>query len=440
MKRTSNRIASLLIIAFVMGSCVETIVMDPREKDMPIVVNCLLTNSMLRDTMRTMTNPADTPIPYLGWKQSMTIRYAKGKADSDFIPVSDAKVYITYPVSSSSHYHLSDTLSFIHVGNGLWESDRPLYIERGLEYSLFIEIPGQETIRAKTTGISGGIPLKETFVRRSAKASGYHYEYSPTDTSLIVDFDPAVEKELEEHITRNPYYFLWDSESIKNGTFIDYDMYDKVKGNALWVFAEEWTSDGWKDLDYLVTNYPYADDFNVTARLFSELSVFGSQDPDDEWDIRLKEIFESGKNYYGGLRLHEGFLRIGKIEPELYFFMSAGPLWYLNLKANDYYGKYEVNGDNELPIGWAHREFILYKLHIVNADLDNYLRSIYVHNTQLNHSLTELYSTVPGIYSNIEGGLGIFACEEYRLLPFHEPRGYYLIDPVFDDDDNPFRD
>lgn len=82
MKRTSNRIASLLIIAFVMGSCVETIVMDPREKDMPIVVNCLLTNSMLRDTMRAMTNPADTPHPVPGMETVYDYKICKRESRS----------------------------------------------------------------------------------------------------------------------------------------------------------------------------------------------------------------------------------------------------------------------------------------------------------------------------------------------------------------------
>ena len=428
---------TLLMTVVSLTGCVETIVMDPHEEDLPVVVNCILTNSRMMDKISEYVDTHDYEAEwgtatYEGWTQYMTIKYVKGKSAPDFIPVTDARVYITYPLTYPPIQNLFDTLFFTHTGNGQWESVRPKFIKAGEEYSLSIEIPGRETIRAKTTGMESSIPIYMTFLEREAKATGYHWEYTPTDTILVHHEDPKVMEELEEEIMRRPYFFWWNAESALN----NYDAYEKHKEDVVWIFAEEWTTDGWKDLDYLVTDYPYIDDFNVVGKQFSELTMLGRPDAADEWDARLGELFETSKRLHGGLSLHQSFLRIDRMEPYQPFFMGAGPIWYLNLDANDHYGKYkeDKHGKNM----WHGSSFILYNIHCVNSDLDSYLRSVYVHNYNLSHSLLELYSTAPDIYSNIEGGMGIFACEQYRYLQALEPRFRYQINSFFDDDVNPF--
>ena len=69
--------------------CVETIVMDPHEKDLPVAIHCVLTNPTNEVVIYNPASPVSTM-----QKQSMTIKYVKGKSSGDYIPVEDASVRI----------------------------------------------------------------------------------------------------------------------------------------------------------------------------------------------------------------------------------------------------------------------------------------------------------------------------------------------------------
>jgi hypothetical protein len=51
----------------------------------------------------------------------------------------------------------------------------------------------------------------------------------------------------------------------------------------------------------------------------------------------------------------------------------------------------------------------------VSDEYDEYLRSVYIKNSKTKHDFTSIYST-ESVYSNIEGGVGIFGSEtNYRI-------------------------
>ena len=125
-----GRIKLIWELAFMMvlTGCVETIVLDPGEKGLPVMVNCLLT--------------PDSNV------QTLYLQYVKGKSANEYIPITDATVYVTAVFVSRL-----DTLHFHYIDENRWESeDNPLKrITGGKHYKLTIEIPGRDVIQAETT-------------------------------------------------------------------------------------------------------------------------------------------------------------------------------------------------------------------------------------------------------------------------------------------------
>ena len=64
----------MIFLMIALTGCVETIVMGHGEKDLPVMVNCLLT--------------PDSDV------QTLYLQYVKGKSANDYIPIKEAKVYV----------------------------------------------------------------------------------------------------------------------------------------------------------------------------------------------------------------------------------------------------------------------------------------------------------------------------------------------------------
>ena len=81
------RIKFIWVLSFMMvlTGCVETIVMDPGEKDLPVMVNCLLT--------------PDSDV------QTLYLQFVKGKAAKEYVPITDAKVYVSSSFSTINFHH-----------------------------------------------------------------------------------------------------------------------------------------------------------------------------------------------------------------------------------------------------------------------------------------------------------------------------------------------
>lgn len=364
--RAMTKKLSLLSVAMVLTGCVETIVMDPHAKDLPVVVNCVLQTNLSSGWVY-------GPLPHYNGlsttsrKQFLTLQYAKGKSALEYVAIVEAEVYVT--CESDNSVVREDTLRFFHSDGCNWECEGRIKPDK--EYTLHVEIPGRDPIWAETK--------------------------SSPNIDLIRDYDEVPEnsftsEELREFINeqaRRPFL-------IKTGDGVS------LEDCSLYVFPYQRTRDGWSDIRYIVTDHPGADDFNIAGGRFSDLSILGNPEaPYDNNDYTAEYII--GKSYeidheiMADLPLHDGFLRIVDLEEGRRFNMTAGPIWYPNRSANDHY--------SELRRAYEH---LVYVIHLVNDDLDEYLQSVMRYTSKLDHYLTSVYGTDPEIYSNIHGGSGIF--------------------------------
>ena len=316
----------LFLIAALTG-CVETIVMDPGEKDLPVMVNCLL-------------NP-DAEV------QTLYLQYVKGKSADSFIPITDARVYVTDSSSGTFYFH--------YIGDGQWESDDRMYIAGGKHYSLTVEIPGRDIIQAETTS-----PIA-------------YRPYPYTDLSEVPSMD--------DHTI---YYQIRLSPTEK----------PLARTSPVWVFAKgkhktyELCDEYYP---YIVTDHPYADDFNINGQKFSDLSMTG--DFDGHCMAISWPAFHNMRRMMPELPLHDEFVRIEHLDMNR-FHILAGPI------------EYPKEGE-------PHQDHLVFSF--VSDEYDEYLRSVYIKSRKLEHDITSVYST-ECVYSNIKGGVGIFGSETtYRI-------------------------
>ena len=328
MKRIN--IVVVLSMTMVLTGCVETIIMDPGEKDLPVMVNCLLS--------------PDSEV------QTVYLQYVKGKSANDYIPITEAKVYV-----KSSFF--TEKFHFHYVDGNRWESDEkyPIPIEGGTHYRLTVEIPGREPIRAETT-----CPV------------AYQLAYR-TDLHEVHSMD-----------YHSVYYQIEQFPTDKS----------HIKTSPVWVFAKgiHKTLESCDEYyPFIVTDHPYADDFNINGRKFSDLSFTG--DFDGHCMTVTWPAFFNMRRMMPELPLHDQFVRIEHLDTNR-FHMLAGPIEYPK-------------------VGEPYQDHFVFSY--VSDEYDEYLRSVYVKNRKLDHDFTRIYST-EGVYSNIEGGVGIFGSEiNYRI-------------------------
>ena len=322
------RIKFIWVLSFMMvlTGCVETIVMDPGEKDLPVMVNCLLTS--------------DSDV------QTLYLQFVKGKAAKEYIPITDAKVYV-----SSSIF----TINFHHVDGNRWESEK-YPIEGGKHYRLTVEIPGRDVIRAETT-----CPI--------AYRPSYHtdlHEVNSMDFHSMYYQIERFPRDKDQPIRTSPVWVF------AKGKLKTYDLCDEY-------------------YPFVVTDHPYSDDFNINGLKFSDLTFEG--DFDGHCMAVSWPAFHNMRRMMPELPLHDVFVRIDHLDTSR-FHMLAGPIEYPK-------------------VGEPHQDHFVFSY--VSDEYDEYLRSVYVRNRKLDHDFSRIYST-EGVYSNIEGGVGIFGSEiNYRI-------------------------
>ncbi len=321
-----------LSVMILIGSCVEPFIAET-EEDMPIVVSCLIIH-----------NPEQSEST-----QHLDLFYAKPKGVGENVPIEDASVRL---------FATQQQYEFAHVGNGRWESTVPVKTNDLDSYVLKIDVPGHETITAKTSVPHPFEILPGTYI-----------------PGTIV---------LSDH--------------IKNAHGESYSPSHK-----LWIFAHKDASHN-VSYPYMITSNAFADDFNVTSLRFGDVDY--SAIPDEDY-ASFWSIKRAKQNNIPEAPLHEGgFIRIDL--PDNYdncldldsrhglylgssseFMVEAAPL---ECKGN------RITGEEHLCILGVSDEY------------DRFLREAFSHWGKINHDLASLYS-YDNIYTNIQGGFGIFgAC------------------------------
>ena len=314
MKRIVFVCALSLMIS--LTGCVETIVMDPHEKDLPVMVNCIV-------------NP-DYAV------QTLYLQYVKGKSAQQSVPIEAANVYLITSFSSRV-----DTLFFHHVAGNKWETSFDLNktVHQG-KCVLSVEIPGRDVIHAETT-----IPPK----------------YRP---------------EVVSDAKKDDLDYLMMAFGIFHG-------HEQIKTPPVYIIATKGRHDNNEAFDnyypYIVTDHPYADNFNINGKLLSDLPIDG--DPPGH-EIAWRG-FRNMCRLMPNLQQHDRFVRIECLD-STYYHILAGPLDAARYGLQD------------------HFDFLF-----VSEEYDEYLRSVYIKDQTKEHDITNIYST-ESVYSNIEGGVGIF--------------------------------
>ena len=316
----------ILAVFLVLGlcSCVETISMDP-EEELPVVVYCIL-------------HPDHH-------QQELTLFYAKGKSESDYIPVTDAKAYLLRG---------RDTIGvFEHTEGPTWVASPEL--KQRVTYDLLVKIPGREDITATT---------------KTPDPFGVH-----SDVSYFCIMEPGT-----EHL-----------ESVKTP-------------HHLWIVARKNSHRGDESNEgnypYILTDNPYADNFNLSGLKFSDVSFEYAKEYDYFWELTKKRAQQ-----YPDIPIHKGFVRIDL--PAYY----KDPKTEQEKRDMEYLLEYEGFLMLCLPIAQgttivSHWDsyFDFYSL---STEYDTFLRNIYVKEGELEHDMTSVYS-MSNVYTNIHGGLGVF--------------------------------
>ena len=246
--------------------------MDPGE-DLPVMVNCLL-------------NP-DKPI------QTLYLSYVKGKSKKEYLPIPDAKVYISFVYNST----IPGIIEFHHVGGEEWETREDPFakVHPSGEYCLTVEIPGREVIKATTT-----IPHK----------------YSP---HLFPSFSLG-----------DTFDYLMPGVALEHGN-------KQIKTSPCWVFASK--GKHFKDdpslehYSFLATDHPYADDFNINGLRLSDLEI--QEEKTGKYELAWR-AFNNMQRLMPDLPLHEDFIRIDHLDTN-YFHLLAGPLAFTGIPFYDHY-------------------------------------------------------------------------------------------------------
>ncbi len=270
----------LFFLTLALIGCVETIVMDPYERDMPVMVNCVL--------------DLDSEV------QTLYLQYVTGKATKGYLPIENAKVYIALDEKD-----VKDTVFFYRFENNEWRTphDSKKRIWYGKHCKLLVEIPGIDPIWSELT-----IP-KNYFI--NLKKGVYHYGGSDEKDHYTMQFNMFHGK---EQITTSPVWIT------------------ALKG---WHSETESRDDHYP---YIVTDHPLADDFNINGKQFSDLALEGDIDyPHRAYYSWL--AFKNMRRLMPELPLHDSFVRIEHLDTN-FFHVLAGPLESKRCDMRDHFDFY----------------------------------------------------------------------------------------------------
>ena len=358
---------SLLITALILlSSCVQPLEIEPQWEEPPVIVHCVLKRNSSINIAEQYTT------------QTVELCYASATGQDEFAKVQEAEVTV-YDKDRKKAF------TFTNEGNGVWTSEfTPDY---DCTYCLEIKIPGRETITAETR-----VPEKVE-VLKFGFSIGYGDESLKAQESMIekAGLVPP-EKEMgggiigcvlgstkEDYRTKHDVY-VW----IRHGSGCD-----------------------------LATDHIYADDCNVTSRLYTA-DLFTPEE--------IADRFSYGKGVVPccfGLPLHKGFLRI--VNPTDYCRSVPGKYGWIgtdgegnNVVISDpVYGRmFVILGDFTYKSPSTLEESDYLEARVVSEELDKYYRDVYSYNsTKMDNVFNMVYSSSESISSNIKNGYGIFGVE-----------------------------
>lgn len=434
MKITLLLCAFLLMLSLV--SCEEVVVLDT-GRELPIVVNCVLS----RDSVQVLTIYR---LPEYGNENKI-------KIDS-----LEAKLFRTDAFGKP----LDGTwVRFKRKNDFEWTAD---YVpEFGIGYRLELTLSSGEHIYATTQFPPD---LKLYFYPKFL--NDYQWNLLSDDQrKLLSEYTAnAPSSQCEDFFVD---YMLYTAVIMQGRTVAQFKDGEKIVKSVyneptnlpctFWVFPHIDAVDDTPQpySDYIATDHPGVDDFNQTEIKLAEMpwcnipilimDELGRRPEDKNWQSWLSDrgklwqenfYFTNIAQWYRILTpdipLHKGFLRIShpafydnglseeKIKNSCYFSSKCFIL------VADYCESYGLLFDGNHGYGqMPHTN----EIHFVSEEYDNYLRDVYLAKQKMDDFILSAYE-LKEIYSNINGGLGIFGADnktwdEIQFIP--EARSRFTI-------------
>lgn len=334
-----------------MLGCTKPLDIKPQWDKPPVVVKCILERY---DSIH-----------------KVELFYASKIYDDNFQPVEEAEVEIT---EENDETKKPKRFKFSKEKAGVWTAKFTVWPEK--VYDLKIVMPGYDTISASAT-----CPEElEKFCPCISKKECEKYASAYQEAGL-----QALSDDLFGPICGN-LKRSGDHKKPQN------DVY-------LWIRHSRGCD--------LATDHIYADDCNLTSRLYSA-NLFEPKDFSDVYEQYQKGIVPR----CFGLPLHKGFLRI--VNPVGY----RGPFQFgTHYTSNNKVERCEMF-DNAFAIlgdftyqDYNNRDDRL-EMRVVSKELDRYYRDVYSYqNTRKDNIFNMIYSSANEISTNIKNGVGIFGVE-----------------------------
>lgn len=394
----------VLMSVFLLASCVEDIDMDTGA-ELPVVVDCVLK----MDTVQTLR------------------LYHMKKLNADgYEPVTDVRVELQRVTGNDSQ----ETVAEFHHSEGLlWETRfEPGF---GEKYRLSVTRPGKEEISATTT-----FPEDMRLVLHQKSINdGTGFYDSTRDTTYLQAI--TAEVAAARMVSEQQYVSL----ILKELGYIPSDVEFPIKAYIpagrkackMWIYPRRdtivvyppanWTVWGppfsFSDLpfipspkpycDLVATDHPCADNFNLTPGKVTDWEIV--HEPANTQYKRGFLYYQYPINYTQwipqmcpDLPLHKGFVRID--QPEGF----TNGLTEEDLKTSYQFSQssFFILGDySNYRVGV---EPCLIEVRFLSDEYDAFLRELHIRNQSRDDFILSTYDT-ENIYSNIQGGVGIFGAE-----------------------------
>ena len=357
-----NRILILMLLA--VCSCVEYTDLNTNE-DTTVSVYCVLKEE-------------DT--------QVLELCYVRGKGETGFLPVEDAKIYLYTESGLAAEFKQESGVRYL-------ASFRP---ECGMTYRLAVHIPNRDSLYA---------------------------EAKMPDDFEVFCFPPRPDYLW----LREKCVFSYELRRIDRTVGTLEPSYGEVFAQKcnLWVFPLNQyyyrdLKEGWVHYNDLIsTDHPNLDPFNVSGFSLESLPCF-SEECMSHYDLSLRQALTWMKEYFPNLPMCRKFVHINQpanfdngqniYDPSVVHYSKKS-----FVLATDFITEYLpwTVSSSSIPRFPLYPGYNIYEFVSVSDGLDKYLRDLYIKDLNRNN-MAMLYRT-ENLYTNIENGVGIFGAQIHRF-------------------------
>lgn len=404
MKRLYHILIGLIGLS-VFSSCVREIVMDAKEKPQ-VVVSCII---------------SDDPV------QTLKLSFTKGASLSEAPPLTEA-IATLYEVQelNQAEYINRKMGDFEPQGDGVWTLE---YAARaGYKYRLEVQVPGYDLIYAED------IMPSDTAIVKVEYFSNLYDLIEPWSGWIIIPDDPN-----DFNTTGDLLIWPEDEAEPKYETF-----YSMKSSYPVWISAKNYNKETGRHetAEYICTDATVSDSLNITDKVYEslkkespnpyKLSNYGMKviSPEIFYNAHQMELYPN----LAGKPLFESYIRLignhvfslaGSFSGEYWYKQPKGTIiLFPGFPSYNTTDIYENNHFNNVEKETAEKGYIQFST--VSELFDKFLTESYAYQQIMESSdLTTIFLR-DNMYTNINGGVGIFGAQLLRRYQWSD--GYTYVD------------